>query len=105
MGVEANRFGNPGGEIGKSTRCEDANRTMGFHRLNRAAPARCQLDPFPECSLECILMKAGKARNARREGRLKIKLAAHSLFSDRGNLVLNAGKVGKFIDTFLLDNS
>ena len=50
-------------------------------------------------------MKAGKARNARREGRLKIKLAAHCLFSDRGNLVLNAGKVGKFIDTFLLDNS
>ena len=77
---------------------------MGAHGRDQLAAARRRRDAFFQHFIDHADRHILQQRDALAQRRLELDLAAHRAFGDLGDMRLQPGEIGQFVDAFLADH-
>ncbi len=104
VGLEARRLGHAAGEEGEAARHQHACHALGPQGLHQGPGARVEHDPLVIAGLERRGLQALQHAHPLAQGALKADLAAHGALGDGGDLVLDPGEVGQFVEALAGDD-
>ena len=102
--VETDHAADPGGEERETAGDEGGIASPRLHGANEFSAAGRQGDAAVDDIVDDRCRKPLQQRDALTQGRLEGDLAAHGPFGDRRDMILQADKVGEFVDAFLPDH-
>ena len=86
------------GEAGEATRHQNGAAAARLHRADQRPRARHQRDPLGQALFDDGLIQPFEQRDPRVERGGEIEFAAHRAFGHLGDLLLDPGIVGQFVD-------
>ena len=102
--LEADLGGDRIGEQREAARDQAGVGAVGAHGHDQFAAARRRRDAFCQHLVDHADRQVLQQRDALAQRRLEFDFAAHRAFGDRGDMRLQPGEIGQFVDAFLADH-
>ena len=102
--LEPDHGGDRVGEQRKAARDQAGIGAVGAHGHDQFTAARRWRDALFQTSSTTLTGMSFKQRDALAQRRLELDFAAHRAFGDGGDMRLQPGEIGQFVDAFLADH-